>query len=53
MLIQICQVYFAFAPIYPLLAPNEDFSSTKHMAHARKYLIDFLVGGMMNGKGSV
>jgi TetR/AcrR family transcriptional regulator len=48
MLIQICQVYLSFFPIYKLLIPSADLSSSVLVAQTRQYLIDFIVSGMMN-----
>jgi hypothetical protein len=47
MVLQICQSYLAFLPLYQMLLPGKDFSSAAALARAREYLVDFIVAGMM------
>jgi hypothetical protein len=44
---QICLTYLASLPLYQVLLPVEDVSSVESHARARKYIIDFVVAGMM------
>ena len=46
---QICQSYLAFLPLYQLLLPGEDISSTDMLARGRDYLVALIVQGMMRG----
>jgi len=45
--LQICLSYLTFIPMYQLLLPDEDFSSTDALVHARDQLVKFVVAGMM------
>ncbi len=49
MMVPLCQAYLAYLPLYQRLLPGEDISSASGLAHARDYLVDFVVAGMMNG----
>jgi TetR/AcrR family transcriptional regulator len=42
-----CQIYLGYLSLYQRLLPGEDLASTKLLADAREYLIDFVVTGMM------
>jgi TetR/AcrR family transcriptional regulator len=42
----LCWSYLASIPLYQMFT-NEDLSSAPALAHARKYLVDFIVHGMM------
>lgn len=43
----LCQHYLGSIPIYQMLLPGEDFSSPAALAHAKEYIIDFVVQGML------
>ncbi|HVB21660.1 MAG TPA: TetR/AcrR family transcriptional regulator [Ktedonobacteraceae bacterium] len=45
--LQICLSYLSFIPMYQLLLPDEDFSSTKALERVREQLVKFVVAGMM------
>ena len=47
LVLQICQSYLAFLPLYQLLLPAEDVSSARALARGRKYLVALMVRGMM------
>jgi AcrR family transcriptional regulator len=47
MMLQICLAYLTFTPLYQMILRNEDVSSTAALARARKYIVDFIVHGMM------
>ncbi len=48
MVLQICLSYLTFIPLYQMiLFPGEDLSSSEALAHAREYLVTFIVNGMM------
>lgn len=48
MVLQICMAYLTFIPLYQMiLVPGEDLFSTEALARARKYLVTFIVNGMM------
>ena len=47
MIVQICQSYLAYLPLYQTLLPDEDMSSTQSIARAREYIVTFIVAGMM------
>ena len=49
MLLQICQVYLVSLPLYQTLLPGLDLSEAHALAHAREYLADFVVAGIMGG----
>jgi TetR/AcrR family transcriptional regulator len=49
MLLQICQAYLVSLPLYQTLLPGSDLSSASALAHAREYLADFVVAGIMGG----
>jgi AcrR family transcriptional regulator len=51
MLMQVCQVHFSFSPLYRLLLPNEDLGSAAFLARSRRYLVDFIVAGMLKDPG--
>ncbi|GCE09661.1 TetR/AcrR family transcriptional regulator [Dictyobacter aurantiacus] len=44
---QICLTYLASLPLYQVMLPGEDISSTGSLARARDYIIRFVVAGMM------
>ncbi len=46
LLVQVCHSYLAFLPLYQLLFPDENVSSPEALAHAREYLITFLIRGL-------
>jgi TetR/AcrR family transcriptional regulator len=48
MLVPWCQIYLGYLPLYQRLVPDEDLASAARLADARDYLVDFIVGGMMN-----
>ncbi len=47
MAIYSCQYYLGSMPLYQVLLPNEDFSSTMAVARARDYIVDFVVRGLI------
>ena len=47
MIMQICQSYLAFLPLYQMILPGEDVSSAAALARGREYIIDFVVHGIM------
>jgi TetR/AcrR family transcriptional regulator len=47
MILQICQSYLAYLPLYQMLLPDEEVSSTQAIAQAREYIVTFIVAGMM------
>lgn len=47
LVIQICMSYLTWVPMYQLTVPDEDFTSVEARQRARKYLIDFIVAGLM------
>ena len=49
MMLPMCQAYIAYLPLYQQLLPGEDLSSERGLASARRYLVDFVVAGMMDG----
>jgi TetR/AcrR family transcriptional regulator len=49
MMVPMCQAYIAYLPLYQRLLPGEDLSSKSGLTRARKYLVDFVVAGIMNG----
>jgi TetR/AcrR family transcriptional regulator len=48
MIFQMCQTYLASLPLYQMMLSGEDLAATGHFARARKYLINFIVAGMMS-----
>ena len=44
---QICWSYLSSVPLYQMLLTDEDLSSKTALADARKYIVDFIVHGMM------
>jgi TetR/AcrR family transcriptional regulator len=44
---QMCWSYLSSIPLYQMFAADEDLSSAPALARARKYLVDFVVHGMM------
>lgn len=48
MALQMCLSYLAFLPLYQMVLPDEDFSSTAALARAREYVIAFVVAGIMS-----
>jgi AcrR family transcriptional regulator len=49
MLLQICQTYLVSLPLYQTLLPGSALSSASALAHAREFLADFVVAGIMEG----
>ena len=47
MIIQICQSYLAYLPVYQMVLPGENFSSTAALARAREYIVAFIIAGIM------
>jgi AcrR family transcriptional regulator len=47
MVMQLCQSYLAFLPLYRTLLPGEDVSSATALADAREYIVGFVIHGMM------
>jgi TetR/AcrR family transcriptional regulator len=47
MVMQLCQSYLAFLPLYRTLLPEEDVSSAAAIAGAREYMVGFVIHGMM------
>ena len=47
LILQICQAYLAFIPLYQIVLPDEDLSSTASLARARKYIVDLIVAGII------
>lgn len=47
LILQICQSYLAFLPLYQMLLPHDDISSAKALSQAREYLVALMVRGMM------
>ena len=48
MILQICLSYLTFIPLYQMFVlPGEELSSPDALARARKYIVDFIVAGMM------
>jgi len=39
--------YLAFPPLYKTLMPGVDFSSPKELAHAREFIADFVINGLL------
>jgi TetR/AcrR family transcriptional regulator len=50
-LFQMCQAYLVSLPLYQTLVPGEDLFSASMFAHAREYLVDFVVAGIMVNPG--
>ncbi len=44
---QACQSYLVFLPMYQMQLPDEDISSAVALAHAREYLVTWVVGAML------
>jgi AcrR family transcriptional regulator len=42
-----CATYLAFPPLYKTLTPEIDFSSSKELAYAREFLVDFVTHGLL------
>ncbi len=47
MVLQICQSYLTYIPLYQTLLPDEDFSSIAALERAREQLVKFVVAGMI------
>jgi TetR/AcrR family transcriptional regulator len=47
MVMQLCQSYLAFLPLYQMLLPGEDVSSAAALTGAREYIVSFVVHGML------
>lgn len=48
LIVPICQAYLVYLPLYQRFLSNVDFSSEDGQARARKYLVDFVVAGILN-----
>jgi TetR/AcrR family transcriptional regulator len=46
---QVCWSYLASIPLYQMLLPGEDLSSTTALARVREYIVAFVIAGMMDG----
>lgn len=46
MILQLCQSYLAYQPLYQLLFPDEDFSSSAKLQAARENIAEFVVNGL-------
>ena len=44
---QMCWSYLASIPFYQMFLEGEDLSSTEALAHAKKFIVEFIVAGMM------
>ena len=44
---QLCWSYLASIPLYQMFLAGEDLSSAAALAHAREYIVTFIVAGMM------
>ncbi len=44
---QLCWSYLASIPLYQMVLTGEDLSSAAALAHAREYIIEFIVAGML------
>ena len=42
-----CSLYLAILPLYKVLLPDADFSSPAELAHARDFLVEFIVNGLL------
>ena len=47
MALQVCLSYLTWLPMYQMIHPNEDFSSTEALARSRTYVINFVVAAIM------
>ncbi len=47
LVMQLCQSYLAFLPLYQLLLPGEEVSSAAALIDAREYMVGFVVHGML------
>jgi TetR/AcrR family transcriptional regulator len=47
LVLQMCQTYLASLPVYQILLSGEDLSFKESLAHAKEYLTNFIVAGMM------
>ena len=47
MILQSCLAYLTFTPLYQMILRDEDVSSPAALVRARKYIVDFIVHGMM------
>jgi TetR/AcrR family transcriptional regulator len=43
----LCQQYLGSIPLYQMLLPGEDFSSSAALARAREYIVEFVIQGML------
>ena len=48
MVLQTCLSYLAGRSMYEVLLPGEDFSSAEALEHARTYIVNFIVAGIMS-----
>ncbi|HLO28859.1 MAG TPA: TetR family transcriptional regulator [Anaerolineales bacterium] len=44
----VAALYLALLPLYKVLLPNIDFYSASELAHARQFVIEFTVNGLLN-----
>ena len=42
-----CALYLSLPPLYKTLLPNNDFSSPAELMHAREFVVDFVVHGLL------
>ncbi len=42
-----CPLYLAVLPLYKVLIPEADFSSPAELAHARAFVVEFIVNGLL------
>lgn len=47
MALQVCLTYLSWLPMYQLIQPDEDFSSSETLARSRAYVITFVVAAIM------
>jgi TetR/AcrR family transcriptional regulator len=47
MVLQICMSHLSFIPLYQMVLPGEDVSSAAALARARKYIVNFVIHGIM------
>ncbi len=47
LILQICQSYLAFLPLYQMLLPGEDIFSATVLRRGREYIVAFIVQGMV------
>lgn len=47
MILQICQSFIAFLPLYQMLVPGGDMTTSAALARVKEYIVGFVVAGMM------